>query len=362
MAAFRRGRITEIAEATDDIVRGRARLDDGDGEGTDVEVVGFPRMLGPLEVGHAVVLNTTGLELDLGTGGVAFILWNLDGSGSVEPGPGHIVKLRYTPWQTEVLTAEAPESEHHDVLAEAITLDGAPVVACGLHSQLPAAAAGIKAAQPTASVGYLMTDGGALPLPWSRTVAALRAAGLVDVTCTSGHAFGGDLESVNVFSGLLALRHAGAADVICVALGPGVVGTDTRLGFSAIEQGQALDAATALGGRAIAALRISFSDLRARHIGISHHTLTALEVAARDRCAIAVPQLPPDRMERVMEQLETSGLGSKHDLVTMDGGPGLRLLGSKGLRPTSMGRSLDDVPELFVAAAAAGALAGSYLT
>ncbi|MGH2755995.1 MAG: DUF3866 family protein [Actinomycetota bacterium] len=357
MAAFRQGRITAIDDTTDDIIRGKARVDQGD----EVEVAGFPRMLGPLEVGHRVVLNMTGLELELGTGGVAFILWNLDGPGSVDPGPGHIVKLRYTPWQTEVLAAEAPESEHHAALAAARTLDGTPVVACGLHSQLPAAAAGIKATRPDARIGYLMTDGGALPVAWSHTVAALRAAGLVDVTCTSGHAFGGDLESVNVFTGLLALRYAGEADVICVALGPGVVGTETPLGFSAIEQGQILDAATALGGRSIAALRISFSDLRERHIGISHHTVTALMVAARERCTVAVPELPPDRLERVLAQLHDSGVAARHDLMTVDGGPGLRLLGAKGLRPTSMGRSVDDVPELFVAAAAAGAAAASWL-
>ena len=329
--------------------------------GTEVEAEGFPQMLGPLEVGDAVVLNTTGLELDLGTGGVSFILWNLDGPGSVDPGPGHIVKVRYTPWQTEVMAAEAPESEHHQVLSEAIDLDGIPVIACGLHSQLAAAAAGIKAAKPDARVGYLMTDGGALPLAWSRTVEALSAAGLVDVTCTCGHAFGGDLEAVNVFSGLVALKHAGRVDAICVALGPGVVGTGTPLGFTSIEQGQVLDATTALGGRAIAALRISFEDLRERHVGISHHTMTALEVAARERCTIAVPELPPDRMDRVIGQLGDSPLPVRHDIVRADGGPGLRLLGEKGLRPTTMGRSMDEAPELFIAASAAGALAGSYL-
>ena len=135
-----------------------------------------------------------------------------------------------------------------------------PVVACGLHSQIAGVAAGIKAAEPEARVGYLMTDGGALPLAWSRLVSALRGAGLMDSTCTSGHAFGGDLEAVNIFSGLAALRHAAAADVAIVSMGPGVVGTATALGFSGIEQGQVLDAAFALRGRGYACLRISFSD------------------------------------------------------------------------------------------------------
>ena len=50
MAAFRQARITEITESGDDIVRGRALLEDG----TEVDVEGYPRMLGPLEAGDSV--------------------------------------------------------------------------------------------------------------------------------------------------------------------------------------------------------------------------------------------------------------------------------------------------------------------
>jgi hypothetical protein len=353
MGAIRQGSVKEVISAAPDIVHAKVLL----GE-EEIEAAGFPNMLGPVSAGDRVIVNTTGIELGLGTGGVGFILWNLDGPGEVDPGDGHIVKLRYTPWQTEVMAAEAPESPHHAALESAVDLEGMPVVVCGLHSQLGAAAAGVKAVAPDARVGYLMTDAAALPLAWSRSVKALKSAGLVDVTCSAGHAFGGDLEAVNVFSGLLALKVAGRADVAVVAMGPGVVGTDTALGFSAMEQGQVLDAVTALGGRAIAALRISFADERSRHLGVSHHTLTSLRLAARERCSIAVPLLPDEHAERVRAQLQ--GL-ERHELVEVDGGPGLRLLGERGLRPSSMGRSADEVPELFVAAAAAGVLAGEAL-
>lgn len=362
MAAFRTGTVTRIIERSETLIRARVALS-GQGSQADQEIVaaGFPSMLGPITEGDAVVVNTTGVELELGTGGEAFILWNLDGPGTIEPGEGHIVKMRYTPWQTEVMAAEAPESPYHDALLEARTIDGVPVVVCGLHSQLAAALAGVKAARPDARTGYLMTDGAALPLAWSRSVAELKKSGLLDVTCSAGHAFGGDLEAVNAFSGLVALHHAGRASVIVVAMGPGVVGTATPLGFTAMEQGQILDAATALGGRSVAALRISFVDRRSRHVGVSHHTVTALTVAARERCLIAVPELPEDRMAQVQEQLAASGLTERHELRVLDGGPGLRLLGSKGIRPSSMGRTAEETPELFVAAAAAGALAASLL-
>lgn len=356
MGAFRTGKVSRVLESTSRIVRLRVELPSG-----DIDAVAFPEMAGQIQEGDRVVVNTTGIELGLGTGGEGFVLWNLDGEGSVHPGSGHIVKLRYTPWQKQVLAAEEESSPHRDVLLTAERIDGVPVVACALHSQIGAAVAGIKAAAPGAVVGYLMTDAAALPIAWSRSVETLQREGLIDVTATCGHAFGGDIETVNLFSGLVALHHAGRAEAIVVGMGPGVVGTGTPLGFTAMEQGQILDAATALGGIAIAALRISFVDRRARHVGVSHHTLTALKVAARETCLIAVPELPEDRMKEVRDQLGGSGVDERHRLVEVDGAPGLRLLGEKGIRPTSMGRSIDETPELFVAASAAGALAARRL-
>jgi hypothetical protein len=354
MAAFREGKVASIESQSVDLVRLVISTALG-----DIPAIAYPQMIGALGVGDRVIVNTTGLELDLGTGGDAFVLWNLDGP-EVEPGSGHIVKLRYTPWQTEVLSVEAPESEHHAVLRNADSLDGLPVVACGLHSQLAGVAAGIKAASPDIRVAYLMGDGGALPIAWSDTVRALKEAGLLDVTSTYGHAFGGDVEAVNIYSGLVALEKVALADVAVVAMGPGGVGTGTRLGFSGIELAQVVDATGALGGRSIACMRISFSDSRGRHEGISHHSLTALDLAAR-RCRIALPKLSPSRRDLIIEQLKASGACDRHELVFADGRPGVDLLLGRGVDPQTMGRRMSKAPEPFLAAAAAGAVAASLL-
>lgn len=352
MAALREGKIQAAPTETDGAVY--ARVDLGD---RAIDAIAFPHMLPDLREGDRVVVNTTGIELDLGTGGAGFIVWNLDREPPPADLEGHIVKIRYTPWQMNVRAVEAPESPHHDVLVGAASLDGTPVVACSLHSQIPAVAAGVKAAAPDARVGYLMTDGAALPIQFSRLVAQMADAGLLDVTCTCGHAFGGDLESVTTFSGLVALRHVGRCDVIVAGMGPGVVGTGTPLGTTALEQGQLLDAATALGGRAVAALRISFEEERARHRGISHHSRTALTVAARERATVVVPKLRPERSRAIRQQLETTSICERHDVVVEDGRPGVRLLLDRDLNPTSMGRRMTDAPELWLAAAAAGAAA-----
>ncbi|MCA1708448.1 MAG: DUF3866 family protein, partial [Actinobacteria bacterium] len=124
MPTFREAKIIEVTEARVDLVRARVSLPNG-----EVEAVGFPAMLGSLKAGDRVVVNTTGIELGLGTGGVAFVLWNLDAEPPAAQLDGHIMKLRYTPWQTEVVTAESPESPHHDALANVESIDDMPVVA-----------------------------------------------------------------------------------------------------------------------------------------------------------------------------------------------------------------------------------------
>jgi hypothetical protein len=355
MSAFREGKIVSIEESHEDYVRARVST-----AGGEITAVGYPSMLGPLDPGDQVVVNVSGIELGLGTGGLGFILWNLDGPGPDPLGAGHMVKLRYTPWQKVVLAAEEPASPHHAALADVASLNGTPVVVCTLHSQVAAAAAGIKESRPGARIGYLMTDGAALPIALSDLVRQIRAAGLLDVACTCGHAFGGDLEAVNIFSGLVALEHAAGAQAIVVAPGPGVVGTDTALGHSAMEQGQVLDAVFALGGRAIACLRISFADARERHKGVSHHTLTALRVAARERTTIVLPELG-EATALLKAELEQEGLLDRHELVTADGRPGLDLLSERGVTVSSMTRSMEQTPELFMAAAAAGAVAARTL-
>ena len=105
------------------------------------------------------------------------------------------------------------------MLADADDLGGMPVVTADLHSALPAILAGIRADAPQARVAYLITDGGALPAWFSRTLAGLRAE--LAGTVTVGQAFGGDLEATTLHSGLLAARHVLHADVADRGAGAG---------------------------------------------------------------------------------------------------------------------------------------------
>ncbi|HYR63068.1 MAG TPA: DUF3866 family protein [Actinomycetota bacterium] len=352
MPRFATGVVAQVLAEREGVVRLIVRVGDAERPAT-----AFTKAIGPVAEGDRVVVNTTAVDLDLGSGGEDFVVWNLEREVAGELSGGHILKLRYTPWQIDTLVAEAPESPHHAVLASAASIDGLPVVACGVHSQIAAVTAVLKCRDPALRIAYVMTDGAALPLAHSDLVATLRGKGLIDLTITCGHAFGGDLETVNVFSGLAAARHVGGAAVAVVAMGPGIVGTETVLGHTGMEQGQTLSATASLGGLPIAPLRISFAEPRERHRVVSHHSLSALRYGALARSIVAVPRLPGGREAEVLERLETAGIAGRHDVRVVDAGETLHALDHFGLEPITMGRTVADDPAFHLAAGAAGIVA-----
>jgi hypothetical protein len=350
--SFRTGVVVRLLEGR----RGLQRVEVDFGEGPERAYV-LTQLTGTVDVGDRVVVNTTAVELGLGTGGWHVVHWNLARDEWREPGPGHILKARYTSLQADVGSTE----EHEGLLAEAADLGGMPVVAAGLHSQLPAVAAAFKDAAPEARLVYVMTDGAGLPLALSDLVAALRERRLVDATVTSGQAFGGDYEAVSVHSALAIARHVAGADAVVVAMGPGVAGTGTRLGFSAIEVAPVLDAAAALGGRPIGCLRASFADPRPRHQGLSHHSATALGLACRSRVTIPLPLVGGPEEETLRSEVAAAGLDTRHDVVGVKPPDILGLFADHGLTVTSMGRPAAADPVFFACAAAAGVVASELM-
>ncbi len=272
------------------------------------------QLIGPVAVGDRVVVNTTAVDLGLGTGGWDVVHWNLSQEAWSGPGGGHVLKLRYTSLQVDTGAAEEAATD----------LGGKPVVACDLHSQLAAVAAAFAEAAPGRRLSYVMTDSAALPLALSDLVADLVDRGLLAETITCGQAFGGQREAVTLHSALV----LAAGDAVVVAPGPGVVGTDSRLGFGGVEVAGVIDATAKLGGRPIVAVRYSDADERDRHRGVSHHTTTALGLASH-------PALAPEPAE---------------GWTGPDVGP-----------VTSMGRTQADDPDFFRYAAAAGLAAAQLV-
>jgi hypothetical protein len=330
-------------------------------EGARGSALAYPGIVGPAGPGDRVLLNTTAVDLGLGTGGMHLVV-AVEGVDETEAdGPGHTMKARYTPSQVKVLSVEEADSPHRAAVAGDGRLDGTPVVWIPLHSMLGPAVAGARAAG-AGRVAWVMTDGAALPAALSRLSSELRASGLLDAVVSSGQAFGGDLESISVFSGLLAARGVVGADVIVVGDGPGSSGTDTVWGSTHLASAMSMNAAAVLAGRPVAALRISFADPRERHLAVSHHSQTALSRVAMTDVDVAVPAIEDEaRRDAVWRSLESAGVAALHRLTEVDGRPALDLLADHGIAMESMGRSFADDPEFFLAAGAAGVLAGGMV-
>src|SRR5690242_2972816 len=183
MVRWRAGTVTGVGRRWRGAVELSVTVDDD-----TVRALAYPALVGDPVPGDRVLLNVGALALGLGTGGYALVVALPDRLPADPPGPldrsgGHAVKARYTPLQVIVRSVDEPDSPHHAVLSRVDDVDGMPVVTADLHSAVPAILAGVRAQRPQASVAYVMTDGGALPAWFSRTLDALsgQLAGVVTV-------------------------------------------------------------------------------------------------------------------------------------------------------------------------------------
>jgi Protein of unknown function (DUF3866) len=319
--SLRRGVVTAVTEQADGVVRLAV---DG------VPCVAYPQLTGPVEEGDVVLVNEQARILGLGSGGFDMLYANLTRGLGLGPDPGaHVMKLPYTPLQVAVRHGEEDEP-----LAE--SLEGLPVVCCTLHSQVAPVCAGISGGR----VAYVQLPGGALPLALSDTLRDLRERELVELTIGVSACFGGDVDCVSVQSAL-ALCRARQADVAVCSIGPGIVGTGSRLGHGGVAAADAANAAAALGGRPILAARVSREDPRERHRGLSHHTEAVLEL-----CLAPVALAWPIGLDGAPDGAETVDVAGWKEACA-------------GLPLSHMGRGPDEDPWFFAAAYAAGRLARS---
>jgi hypothetical protein len=263
MLTLRRGRITAVVER----VEGLSRLEvDG------VPCVAYPRLTGPVALGDEVIVNTQARELELGTGGFDVLYVNLTrGLDLPAESDAHVMKLPYTPAQSARRHAEEGRT-----LSD--TLAGLPVVCCSLHSQVAPVCAGIGR---EARVAYVQLPGGALPVSLSDALRVLRERGHVETSIAVGACLDGDVECVSAASALLWSAGEGFEIVVC-AIGPGIVGTGSAFGHGGLAAADAANAARALHGTSILAVRASEGDSRERHQGVSHHAQAVLELCLGD--------------------------------------------------------------------------------
>ena len=326
MLSLRRGTVSAITERHEGLVRLEV-----DGR----PCVAYPPLTGPVGLGDEVIVNAQALDLELGSGGFDVLHANLTRGLDLPAEPGaHVMKLPYTPLQFAEVHAEE-ETELPELL------DGMPVVATSLHSQLAPACAALHGVR----VAYIQLAGGALPVALSDAVRALKERQLVEFTIGAGACFGGDADCVNVYSALAVARARGAEVAVC-GIGPGIVGTSTGLGQGGMAAAEAINAALGLGATPVLSLRISEREARERHRGVSHHSEAVLSLQGVSY-RVAWPRGCPVE-HAIAEGAEEIDVAGWRDAC-------------EGLPLSHMGRGPDEDPWFFAAAFAAGRLASGLV-
>jgi hypothetical protein len=341
-------------------VAGRLKLRRGRVVATDpleVEVGGERRrawadeaLLGEMHEGDEVVVNVAALDLKLGSGGFDVVHVNLTrglAGGAVDG--AHVMKLNYTPLQHPVVPTE--RQDIHLFLSGAEqqkgTGEGSRGVKVGilpLHGHLAPTTWAVARTAPGLRVGYVQTGGGALPGSFSRDVGVLRERDLLAGHVTAAPAYGGEQEALSVVGALDAAAVLGW-DAVLVGPGPGIIGSETAYGHGGMAALDSAHAALSLDLPTLISPRLSGADPRRRHLGLSHHTRTVLDLLLAP-VDVAVPEGEPE-IASALEPLGHRLLAAPFDL---DG------YGASGLPTTTMGRSLSEDPLFFAAPLAAGAV------
>ncbi|AFS78411.1 hypothetical protein Curi_c14010 [Gottschalkia acidurici 9a] len=353
MISFKEGTVVRIIESYDEIDWIEIEINGEISKG-----VNYRSLTGEITIGDSVILNTTAVDLSLGTGGQHFVIHNKKNTHKDIEGSGHIMKLRYTPMQFKCLATEEQDSPYHNHIKDFTSLDKKIFIVGTLHSMLAPISATIKYLRPELKINYIMTDSGALPIQFSKTVKNLKQKGIIDNTITVGHSFGGDFECINIYTGIITAKEVLDSDITIITMGPGIVGTGTKYGFSGIEQGYIVDAINSLGGTSIVVPRISFRDKRNRHTGMSHHSLTILNEIIKTKTNLILPKLDLEKENFIKDQMKNTDIFEKHDISYEDGTCVKNALEHYKLKITTMGRGYDEDKEFFttLGAVAKGAL------
>ncbi|WP_096201064.1 DUF3866 family protein [Bacillus sp. FJAT-45350] len=262
--------------------------------------------------GKRVIVNHTAVHLALGTGGWDIVKASLDSAPYEREEVGHIIKARYLPSQHSVLSVEAQESPDHQIFKKECKLDGKKILLGELHSMIPIVYSTVKVIDPTKKITVIISDQAAIPLAISEHIRQLKQDKLFD-TITIGQAFGGDYEAVNLQTALQFAVEKLNSDLIIISLGPGVVGTGTKYGFSGTVLADWANIVGALGGIPVWIPRISFKDERERHIGISHHTLLPLKDFTYPKSILPLPFLKEEWRVHLEEQ--SNLVNNKHNII-----------------------------------------------
>jgi hypothetical protein len=340
MLKLRRALVREVDPARAAAREQQLRIELHDAPGELRGAIGDVALVGRAEVGDELIVNVQALDIGLGSGGFDVVHVNLTrGLDAAEQSSAHVMKLNYTSLQH---TVEPVEEAHLELPL------GRPAAVLALHGQLAAVAWAFARGAPGYALGYVQTEGGALPAGHSHAAAELRRRGLLACHVSAGAAFGGEAEAITTAGAL----HHGLArlgwDAAVCGPGPGIVGSGSALGHGGMYALDSAHAAVALGCPTVLVARTSSGDQRARHRGLSHHTRTVLGLLLA-RVTVALPAGVAAESPAIEAPVSLAHHDWRTVAVDLDG------FAASGLATDTMGRGVREDPLFFGAALAAGA-------
>ena len=227
-------------------------------------------------------------------------------------------------------------------------------------------------ARPAARLGYVQTEGGALPGGHSRPCACCASAGCSPATSRPARPSAARARRSRPPARCTTACARSAGTRRCAARAPGSSARARRSGTAAWSALDSAHVALALGCPTLLVARMSSGDRRARHRGISHHTLTVLDLllepvtvalpaghalarrrrpARRPRRGVRrrVPSAPRARRSRSSARCASR----RHDWRRARGRPA-RLSPPAACRPRRWAAALAEDPLFFGAALAGG--------
>jgi hypothetical protein len=321
----------------------------------------FKKFSGRATPGEKVILNFTATKLKLGTGGYDFVVGIL--RDEQEPFEdeilSHLIKLNYTPYQFSTTVVEETEAYHQAVIQfDKHKMIKSAVAVLTIHSHLLPFLLGLKKEFHNVRSVVVLDDSTCLPAFLSSLLNYIFNQDLVFASITTGHAFGGTYEALNIPSALIFASFSLEADVIVCAPGFGLKGTGSKFGHTAVRSCEALFYAESLGATPYLVPRISFAEKRERHHGLSHHTVEIMQIK-KDGFKFLLPQLNYPDLDAIFEKLPPfNGQILSFPFATEDA---IQDLSKHREKLVSMGRSLNDDPYFFVVPYACGCYLGRLL-
>ena len=272
------------------------------------------------------------------------------------------MKLNYTSLQHPVEPVEIADAGELGPAADGRL---GPVLVLPLHGHLaPAAWAAATARGPGLRLGYVQTRRRRAPrVAVAGRCASFASAGCSPATSTAGAGVRRRARGDQHSSGRSTRRPRGLGwDAILCGPGPGILGSATRLGHGG--HGGARERPRRAGARACRRCSrrgMSSSDPRPRHRGLSHHTATVLELllgsgarpGAGDRARRMAARgddgrRPVDSAERARRAARCSATTATTWRSSRSTSTATR---RSGLPAQTMGRTIDEDPLFFAAAA-----------